>query len=134
MNITYCDTKEFAPTDLEALYLSVGWASGQYPQRLATALRHSGSVFSAWDGDRLVGLVNALDDCEMTAYIHYLLVHPAYQRKGIGKQLLELIKEKYRDYLAIVLISYESETGFYQTCGFRSEEDKRPLFLSNMKL
>ena len=36
-------------------------------------------IFSAWDEDRLVGMVCVMDDGIMNAYIHYLLVHPDYQ-------------------------------------------------------
>ena len=38
----------------------------------------SSTVFSAWDGDRLVGLVRVIDDTEMVAYMHYVLVDPEY--------------------------------------------------------
>ena len=41
------------------------------------------------DGKTLVGLINVLDDGNMTAYIPFLLVDPAYQGKGIGKRLLK---------------------------------------------
>lgn len=33
-------------------------------------------VLTVWDGDRLVGLTRVLDDTEMLAQIHYVLVHP----------------------------------------------------------
>lgn len=49
------------------------------------------------------GLINALDDGELTAYVHYLLVNPEYQKDGIGTRLVEMIKQKYKDYLCIVL-------------------------------
>mgnify|MGYP003268223722 CR=1 FL=1 len=31
--------------------------------------------------------------------IHYVLVHPDYQGKGIAGEMLERIKEKYKNYL-----------------------------------
>ena len=73
---------------MQQLFLSVGWVSGQYPQRLYKALMHSSTVLTAWDGDRLVGLIRALDDSEMLAQIHYVLVHPDYQGQGIAGQLV----------------------------------------------
>ena len=67
----------------------------------------------------MVGLVNAIDDSELTAYVHYLCVNPAYQGQGIGSELLNRIKEKYRNYLYIIiiaenepLIKYYSRNGF----------------------
>ena len=75
--------------ELEELFLSVEWSSGHYPDKLEIAMRNYATVYTAWDGDRLIGLLSAMDDGVMTAYIHYLLVRPEYQGRGVGKQLLE---------------------------------------------
>lgn len=84
MVITYTDEKKFTKEQTQRLFLSVGWVSGQYPERLHKALMGSSTVFSAWDGERLVGLVRVLDDTEMVAYMHYVLVDPEYQGRGIA--------------------------------------------------
>ncbi len=65
--IQYTEEKRFTQEQVQELFLSVGWVSGQYPQRLYKALMHSSTVLTAWDGDRLVGLIRALDDSEMLA-------------------------------------------------------------------
>ena len=132
MSIIYKDTKEFSPGDLQELFLSVEWSSGHFPEKLAVAMQNSGSVYSAWDGEKLIGLINVLDDGIMTAYVHYLLVNPACQGKGVGKELVRLVKEKYMDYLRIVLIAYNKETGFYMNCGFEAAEDKTPMFITSL--
>lgn len=74
--IQYTEEKIFTKDQIEHLFLSVHWISGEYPERLYKALLHSSTVITAWDGDRLVGLLRALDDSEMLAYIHYVLVDP----------------------------------------------------------
>ena len=132
MNIQYQHTKTFNTNDLKELFLSVNWSSGHYPDKLVIAMQNFGTVISAWDGDKLVGLINALDDGIMTAYVHYLLIHPDYQKSGIGKELIIRIKEKYHDYLRIVLIAYEKETAFYQPMGFESGDDKVPMFITSL--
>lgn len=132
MEITYCDTRDFDPADLQDLFLSVEWSSGHYPDKLAVAMRNSSSVFSAWDGSRLVGLINVLDDGIMTAYVHYLLVNPAYHSRGIGQQLVASVKERYASYLRIVLVAYEGETAFYEHCGFERGEGKTPMFITSL--
>lgn len=93
MVLSYTDTKEFSPAALEELFLSVQWESGRHPERLAEALLHYGTVFSAWDGGRLAGLIAAMDDGTMTAYVHYLLVHPLYQGCGVGSRLLGAVQK-----------------------------------------
>lgn len=44
---------------------------------------NSSTVLTVWDDEKLVGLTRVLDDTEMLAQIHYVLVHPAYQGKVI---------------------------------------------------
>ena len=132
MNIEYKETKILKPEDLQDLFLSVEWSSGHYPEKLAAAMKNSGSVFTAWDNGKLIGLINALDDGVMTAYVHYLLINPGYQGKGVGKELVRLISEKYKDYLRIVLIAYDKEIGFYQNCGFSVGKEKTPMFITSL--
>ena len=132
MNISYQDTQDFQSKDLQDLFLSVGWSSGHYPEKLVIAMKNAGSVYTAWDHDKLIGLINALDDGIMTAYIHYLLVNPDYQGNGIGKELVRLLSEKYKDYLRTVLIAYDQEVGFYQNCGFDVGSGKVPMFITSL--
>ena len=112
--ITYRDIHEFDQQKLQDLFLSVEWSSGHFPEKLVEAMRHFETVFTAWDDDKLVGLICAMDDHVMTAYVHYLLVRPEYQHQAIGRRLVEMVKERYADYLRIVLVAYNEELDFYQ--------------------
>lgn len=69
-NITYTNDRNFTQAQLEELFLSVGWLSGNYPERLWKALHNCETLITAWDGEKLAGLINALDDGELTAYVH----------------------------------------------------------------
>jgi GNAT superfamily N-acetyltransferase len=130
--IRYSMTKEFSAAELERLFLSVGWESGQFPDKLRIAMRNSDKVVSAWDGDRLIGLMNALSDGIMTAYFHYLLVDPEYQKRGIGKKLVERMLAEYRDYLRKTLIAYDKEISFYQYCGLEVGKGKTPMSVTSL--
>jgi len=83
-DIQYKTTKDFSEKELKDLFLSVNWSSGNYPEKLVIAMRNSSSVFTARDGDKLVGLINVLDDGIMTAYVHYLLIMPEYQHRCLS--------------------------------------------------
>ena len=132
MKITYKETKNFSADDLKELFLSVNWASGKHCDKLVIAMKNSGTVYSAWDGKKLAGLVNVLDDSIMTAYIHYLLVNPEYQGNGIGKELMQRVCDKYKDYLRLVLIAYEREAEFYRHCGFKIAKGDVPMFITSL--
>lgn len=130
--ITYRETRDFTADALFRLFDSVGWSSANYPHRLVRAMQGSSCVISAWDGDRLAGLVNVLDDGEMTAYVHYLLVDRQYHGVGIGKKLALAVKEKYKDYLYIVLVVESREnTAFYERLGFRITRGATPMDITN---
>ena len=132
MEIIYKDIHDFNEQELQGLFLSVEWSSGHYPDKLVIAMKNFKTVYTAWDGDKLVGLICAMDDGIMTAYVHYLLVNPDYQNLGIGKQLVEKMKNKYQDYLRIVIVAYNDEVGFYESCGFKKADDASPMFITTL--
>ncbi|WP_443770723.1 GNAT family N-acetyltransferase [Anaerostipes sp.] len=130
--IIYTEEKIFTKEQVRELFLSVDWISGEYPERLYKALMNSSTVYSAWDGKKLVGLVRTLDDNELVAFLHYALVHPDYQGQGIAGILIEKMKEKYKDYLYIELMPEESKNAaFYENHGFQIMEDGVAMQLCN---
>lgn len=132
-NITFTEEKRFTEKEIQTLFLSVNWVSGHYPSRLYKALKNSSTVITAWDNGRLVGLLRALDDSEMVAYIHYVLVHPDYQGRGIAGTMVEMIKEKYKDYLYIEIMPEESKNArFYEKHGFQIMTDGVPMQICNL--
>ena len=130
--IEYKTVKEFTKEELQSLFLSVEWSSGHFPEKLVLAMKGFSSVFSAYDGDKLIGMACAMDDGVMNAYLHYLLVDPAYQGQGVGRQLVAMVKQKYKDYLRIAVIGYDEELSFYQNCGFEKSKDASPLFITSL--
>lgn len=132
MNITYTEEKKFTQDQVQELFLSVGWISGQYPQRVYRALMHSETVITAWDGERLVGLTRLIDDSELVAYMHYVVVHPDYHGHGIAGEMMRRVKEKYKNYLYIELMPEESKNAaFYQRHGFEIMPDGVAMQLCN---
>lgn len=132
MSITYTTSRDLTQSDLQDLFLSVSWSSGHFPEKLSAAMKNYETVISAWDGGRLVGLAAAMDDGVMTAYVHYLLVRPEYQRRGIGRRLVELVKDRYRDYLRLMLLSYDAAVPFYESCGFKVGAGEVPMFITEL--
>lgn len=132
MNINYTSEKCYTQQQLQELFLSVDWLSGHYPKRLKKALDNCETVFTAWDNGKLIGLINAIDDGELTSYVHYLCVSPEYQGKGVGSKLLKLIKEKYRDYLYIILIAENKPLiDFYERNHFEKMGEQYVMKIQN---
>lgn len=131
-NIEYQDTHDFTKDELKRLFLSVNWSSGHFPDKLVVAMRNYGTVFSAWDDNKLVGLICAMDDGIMNAYVHYLLVDPDCQGQGIGRRLVDMVKEKYKDYMRIVVVAYDNEQRFYENCGFEKKADASEMCITSL--
>ena len=74
--LKYTEQKIFTQEQVQKLFLSVNWISGNYPERLYKALMHSSTVLTVCDDEKLGGITRVLDDTEMLAQVHYVIVHP----------------------------------------------------------
>ena len=130
--LQYTEEKIFTQDQVQQLFLSVGWVSGQYPQRLYKALMHSSTVLTVWDGGELVGLTRVLDDSEMLAQVHYVVVRPDHQGLGIAGAMIEHIKEKYKNYLYIEgMPEDKANVPFYVKHGFTVMENGAAIQICN---
>ena len=130
MTITYTfETNQLTKENLQNLFLSVEWESASHPEDLYNGMLHSDSVVTAWDGDRLMGLTNAMSDGFMAVYFHYVLTDPAYQGQGVGKVMMQRMLEKYAHIHTKVLVSYPKAIGFYKSLGFESEDTSMPMYV-----
>lgn len=131
--IRYTEEKRFTQEQVQQLFLSVNWISGNYPERLYKALMNSSTVLTAWDGEKLVGLIRVLDDTEMLAQIHYVLVQPDYQGRGIAGKMLEYIKEKYRHFMYLEAMPEDKKNViFYEKHGFSVMENGAAIQICNI--
>ena len=111
---------EFIPVDdLIELYASVGWStySKKNPLLLEQAFKNSTYVFNAWEENQLIGLIRGLCDKVSINFIQDLLVHPDFQRKGIGRALIQTVLNEYQDVRKQVLLTDDEEKQkyFYET-------------------
>ena len=132
MSIEYKEIHEFEAEQLKDLFLSVEWSSGHYPDKLVVAMKNFQTVYSAWEGEKLVGMICAMDDGIMNAYVHYLLVNPQYHGNTIGRTLVAMMKGHYKDYLRVAVIAYDNELHFYEQCGFVKSNDASPMFITSL--
>ncbi|MGM9971784.1 MAG: GNAT family N-acetyltransferase [Anaeroplasmataceae bacterium] len=122
--ITYKNDYSFKQEDVVALFKSHNWESAMFPTRLYKALINSPTVITAYDGDKLVGLARAIDDTEMVAYVHYVIVMKGYEGHGIASNMMRMIMDKYKNYLYIKVIPANSSVGsFYEKLGFKIKAD-----------
>lgn len=132
-SIIYCENRKINAESIHQLFSSVNWLSANYADRLSIAFGQAGTVISAWQNNTLVGLAEVLDDGELNAYIHYLLVHPDFQKQGIATHMINLIKQKYKNYLYLIVICERPDTlPFYEKTGFTKAAGAVPLQIQSL--
>ena len=118
MDIEIKETKEINKEKIIELYKANKWSSAEKPDLLYKALLNSDSLITAWDGNRLVGLGNAISDGYLVVYYPHLLVHPDYQGKGIGRIIVDRFQKKYGNFHQQMLTADRKAIDFYRKCGF----------------
>jgi len=64
-------------------------------------------------------------------HVEDVVVHPEYQKKGLGKQMMEKVKEialRNKCY-KIILDCLEKNQKFYESCGFSQKQIQMSLYL-----
>ena len=123
-NITFKQYINYKQEEIIKLYLSVGWINyTERPEMLKQAYSNSLYMIGAYDGDDLIGIIRVVGDGHSIIYIQDIIVLPDYQRRGIGKDLLERVLEKYvHVYQKILLTMNEEKTvKFYESVGFEAD-------------
>lgn len=115
------------PVDtLTELYDSVEWTGyTNHAEKMNGLLDGSYYYISAWKEEFLVGLIRSVGDGVSILYIQDILVHPDFQRQGIGKQLMERLISDNSTIRQMVLITDDAQDtkAFYHNVGFKAIED-----------
>lgn len=121
--INYKENVQIDKKDLDYLYSSVGWiAYTNDLDNLKNAIDKSLWVITAWDNDKLIGLIRVIGDGYTILYIQDILVHSDFQNKSIGTQLMTKILSKYKDVRQKTLLTEDASDvrHFYEKFGFTS--------------
>lgn len=86
--------------------------------RIAVMFKNSNLIISAWDNDRLIGVARALTDFSYCCYLSDLAVNKDYQNRGVGKKMVEIIKNKLGEKVMFLLLSVPSAMEYYPKIGF----------------
>ncbi|MCW6653024.1 GNAT family N-acetyltransferase [Aerococcaceae bacterium NML210727] len=123
--LTYEWNRTLPPEQVLELYKSVQWSVyTDNPEVLMKAMTQSLAILSAWENERLVGLIRVVGDNATILYIQDILVHPDYQRRGIGTYLMHETLRRYAPIRQKVLATDNTAKTrqFYESCGFLSNE------------
>ncbi|HUD45593.1 MAG TPA: GNAT family N-acetyltransferase [Candidatus Baltobacteraceae bacterium] len=81
-------------------------------------LEHANLICTAWDGEKLVGVARSVTDFEYCCYLSDLAVDVAYQKRGIGRELIRLTRSRLGNRANIILLSAPKAETYYPRIGF----------------
>ena len=91
--------------------------------RITRMFANANLVLSAWDDGELVGVCRALTDFSYCCYLSDLAVDKAYQQHGIGRKLIERVRQAVGEEVAIILLSSPEAMEYYPKVGFEKVEN-----------
>jgi GNAT superfamily N-acetyltransferase len=88
--LTYRSDARPAPAEIAALYRAAPlYRPVDDVVRIGRMYAGSNVVLTAWEGERLVGIMRGWTDFAFDGYVCDLAVLPEFQKSGVGKALLE---------------------------------------------
>lgn len=125
-----------SPAHYRRLFETTGWNEAYRldEEALHRGLHQSWRLVTAWDAARLVGSGRLIADGVQYALVADLIVDPAYQRRGIGSEMLRRLlayadRSGVRD---VLLFAAEGSAAFYERHGFRRRGANAPGMIRRM--
>lgn len=88
------------------------------PDRLGKMLEHANLIITARHGDKLVGIARSMTDFVYCTYLSELAVDIDYQKKGIGKELIRITKER-TPKAKLILLAAPNAVNYYPRIGMK---------------
>jgi GNAT superfamily N-acetyltransferase len=129
MSITVALNDTIEEAEVLALYKANTWSAAEKPQQLLAALRESHALVTARVEGRLVGLGNAISDGHLVVYFPHMLVHPEFQRQGVGRAMMGVLMDKYAGFHQQMLTADGDAIEFYKSMGFERAGRTEPMWV-----
>lgn len=123
-------------------FIEIAENKKQYPDLLLLADEQESMIdkyldrgtMYALDDDGIKAVCVVTDEKNGILEIKNIAVRPDCQRKGYGKQLIRFIRNKYKDFFAILQVGTGDSpltVPFYESCGFHKSHIVKNFFLDN---
>lgn len=107
------------------------WGAGPTLEQTELAMKHTLFRISVWDGNKIVAMARMNGDLGLDYYIKDVVVRPEYQRKGIGRMMINELLKFINDNgvkgteIFVELCAMPDKIPFYEKFGFAANEAQR---------
>ena len=91
--------------------------------RIEKMLQNGNITITAWQNDLLIGVSRALTDFSFCCYLSDLAVDEAFQKQGIGKELIRLTHEVAGENATLILLAAPKAVKYYPKIGMEQFKD-----------
>jgi N-acetylglutamate synthase-like GNAT family acetyltransferase len=120
MTPVFRDTKEIDWEQLLKLQHSAAWCRHRSVEQLTKAIHNSQLLITAWEGERLIACARVLTDYVYRAVVFDVIVHPDYQGKGLGRQVMEqIVNHPSLKEVEYYFLYTADKQGFYRRLGWQ---------------
>ena len=92
------------------------------PETIQGMLEHASLIITVRDGGQLVGVSRAITDFSFCTYLSDLAVDRAYQRRGIGKELIRQTHEAAGLSTMLILLAAPLAREYYPHIGIQAHD------------
>lgn len=130
MNKLTIKHNELTAEEFISLWESV-WDGAPTLEQTRLAMEHSMFRVSVYDGERVVAMARMIGDMGLCYYIKDVVVRPEYQKRGIGRLLIDELLQYINDNgvsgtdIFVELCAMPDKIPFYEKFGFSANEAQR---------
>lgn len=128
MSITWVTNTKTVDWEELAVLMRIAPLAERTAGEMKTAYENSMFACLAFDGLRLVAAGRVMADGVSVAYLADIVIHPDYQGRGLGTQVVERLKALSSGHKKILLYAVPGKEGYYERLGFRRMKTAMAIF------
>jgi len=115
MLIEYLENNKVTAEEIMRVFESVSWNKSS--DNIVDAF-HNSWYITAYENNKLIAFARAISDNHYYTSIFDVVVTPEYQKRGIAKEMMKRLIEKFRGTYFFLTFT-EGNRDFYAKCGFQ---------------
>jgi GNAT superfamily N-acetyltransferase len=107
------------PAELNDLFVALGWGQHSVDVLESSIRAYTATVCARTPQGLLVGYASIFSDCVLSTMFGEFVVHPRFQRQGIGKAMMHAVENEFPS-APIYVKALGASLDFYAALGFRT--------------